>query len=313
MRIAGTNSTESIIRQIGILQQQQNKYNNQLSTGLRVDKSSDDPGAMSAALTLSAENARAAQFSSNITTLQSKATTASSAMSSIKDIITRAEEIATQVGSTANAQDLEAYSVEVDGLIQQAVALGNTKNGSAYLFGGTAANTQPFAVTTDASGKVSAVTYQGNSNTALSEIASGTLISSDQVGENTSGSGPRGTFSDSRYGADLFGHLISLASHLRSGDTASIVSGDSQSLSKDEDNIIYQISSNNVSQTRLESAATSASTQAENINTALTNEVGSDTISAATALSSAQSTYQAALQASSIMLKMNKTLVDYLG
>ena len=48
MRIAGTNSTESIIRQIGILQQQQNKYNNQLSTGLRVDKSSDDPGAMSA-------------------------------------------------------------------------------------------------------------------------------------------------------------------------------------------------------------------------------------------------------------------------
>ena len=210
------------------------------------------------------------------------------------------------------APELQAYGTEVNQLIQQAVQLANTKNGDSYVFSGTKSNTPPFTTTTDANGNVTAVSYQGNTNVAQTEIAQGTTLSVGTPGENTAGAGPRGLLADSRYGADFFNHLISLQKDLASGNTSNIAKVDQPALLKDEDNLIYQIGNNGVVQSRLDSAATNASNLQSSLQQSFTKVVGVDMTKAITDLSQAQSTYQAALSSSSVLLKLQQSVMSYL-
>jgi len=312
MRIAGTSYTDSLVSQLNFLTSQQYQLQSQVSTGQRIQKPEDDPAGMAQALGLQTDTAAATQYAQNISTLQTGATTAYSAMQQIKTISDRAGEIATLADGTKTPAELQAYATEVNQLIQQAVQLANGKNGDHYIFSGTKSDTPPFSATTDASGNVAAVTYQGNTSVSQTEIAQGTTLAIDTPGANTTGSGPRGLLADSRYGADFFNHLISLQKDLASGNTANISKVDQPALTKDEDNLIYQISNNGVLQSRLDSAATSTSNLQSSLQQSLTKVAGVDMTKAITELSQAQSTYQAALSSSSVLLQLQQSVLVYL-
>jgi flagellar hook-associated protein 3 FlgL len=312
MRIAGTSYTESMINQLNYLSSQQYLLQSQISTGQRVQKPEDDPAAMAQALGLQTDASAQAQYAQNISTLQTGANTAYNAMQQIKTISDRAGEIATLADGTKTPTELQAYATEVNQLIQQAVQLANTKNGDSYVFSGTKSSTAPFSATTDANGNVTAVSYQGNTNVAQTEIAQGTMLSVGTPGENTTGAGPRGLLADSRYGADFFNHLISLQKDLASGNTSNIAKVDQPALTKDEDNLIYQISNNGVVQSRLDSAATNASNLQNSLQQSFTKVAGVDLTKAITSLSQAQSTYQAALSSSSVLLQLQQSVMVYL-
>lgn len=312
MRIAGTSYTDSLVNQLNFLTSQQYQLQTQISTGHRIQKPEDDPTGTAVALGLQADSSMTNQYAQNISTLQTGATTAYNALQQIKTISDRAGEIATLADGTKTPAELQSYAMEVNQLIQQAVQLGNSKNGDAYIFSGTKANTPPFMATTDASGNVTGVSYQGNTNVAQTEIAHGATVTVNTPGENTTGSGPRGLLADSRYGADFFNHLISLQQDLLKGDTSAIAKVVQPGLTKDEDNLIYQISNNGVIQTRLDSAATTASNLQSSLQQSLTKVAGVDMTKAITDLSQAQSTYQAALQSSSVLMKLQQSVLQYL-
>lgn len=312
MRIAGTSYTDSLVGQLNYLSAQQFQLQGQISTGQRIRKPEDDPGGMAEALSLKTDSSRLSQYAQNISTLQTTASTAYDALQQIKTISDRANEIATLADSTKTTTELQAYATELNSLLQQAVQLANRKNGNDYIFSGTKSDTPPFSATTDANGIVTAVTYQGNTSVTQSEIAQGSTISVGTPGENTTGSGPRGLLADSRYGADFFNHLISLQKDLAGGNTANISKTDRPALLKDEDNLIYQITNNGVVQSRLQSAATIASNLQSSAQQSLTKVVGVDMTKAITDLSQAQSTYQAALQSSSVLLQLQQSVLQYL-
>jgi len=207
---------------------------------------------------------------------------------------------------------LQAYAGEITQLIQQAAQLMNSKDGSQYVFGGTASTQPPFTVSTDANGNVTAVAYQGNTSVAQSEIAQNTTMTVDAPGENNSGAGPRGVVSDSRYGADLFNHLISLQNNLQSGNTDAITSTDANNLSKDDDNIIWQVANNGAAQTRLQAAASFASTRQSGLQQALSNVAGADLTQTLEQMSQAQNAYQIALQTSSQILQLQQSVLNSL-
>jgi flagellar hook-associated protein 3 FlgL len=312
MRIAGTSYNDSLVNQLNLLASRQYNLQNQISTGQRVQRPEDDPGAMAQGLTLQAESSATAQYAQNISTLQTQANQSYNALQTIKSISDRAGEIATLADGTKTPAELQTYASEVQQLIQQAVQAGNSKNGSQYLFGGTADDNAPFTTTTDADGNITAVSYQGNTDVSQAEIGQATTTTVDVPGANDTGSGPRGLLSDNRYGADLFNHLISLANHLRAGDTNSIASVDHPALTKDEDNIIYHIANNGVTQARLDSASTSASSQLSSVQKSLTSVAGADVTQSIVQLTQTQSTYQAALQSSSVLLQMQQVLLTHL-
>jgi flagellar hook-associated protein 3 FlgL len=312
MRIAGTSYNESMINQLDYLSTQQFLLQGQISTGQRIQKPEDDPAAMAQALSLQTDTSAQTQYAQNISTLQSGANTAYSAMQQIKTISDRAGEIATLADGTATPSQLQAYASEVNQLIQHAVQLANTKDGDSYIFSGTKSDAPPFTATTDANGNVTGVSYQGNTNVTQTEVAQATTISIGTPGANTTGSGPRGLLADSRYGADFFNHLISLQKDLASGNTTNIAKADQPALSKDEDNLIYQISNNGVVQSRLNLAATTASNLQSSLQQSLTKVAGVDITKAITDLSQAQSTYQAALASSSVLLQLQQSVMMYL-
>ena len=312
MRIAGTSYMDSMVSQFNLLSTRQYQLQNQASTGQSITAPADDPAGMALALKLQSDSSAVTQYAQNISTLQNRATISGNALTSLKTISDRAGEIATAADGTATPAQLQAYASEMTQLIQQAAQVMNTKDGSQYVFGGTASGSAPFTVSTDAGGNVIGVTYSGNAQVAQSEVAQGATIAVDSPGENNTGSGPRGVITDSRSGADFFNHLISLQNNLLSGNTSAIASTDAPNLSKDEDNIIYQFAVNGATQNRLMAAATFASSQQSGLQQNLTTVAGADLAQTLTQLSQASNAYQIALQTSSQMLQLQQSVLNSL-
>ncbi len=313
MRIATSAYTEAMLNQFNVLAGRQYTLQNQVSTGLRVQSASDDPTAMQNTLNYAAENAAQAQYANNISTLQSRADTIYTALQTLQTVSSRVGEIATSAATaTASASDLNNYADEVNSLIQQVITAANTKDPTTgkYLFGGTASGTPPFTTTTDASGKITGVTYNGNSSLNQSEIGDGQTLSVDIPGANTGTSGARGLITDQQSGADFLNHLISLRDHLLAGDKTAITSTDSVNLQKDENNITYQVANNGVLQNHLTAAATFASNRSQSLDTMIANASSADMMQTMVQLSSAQTAYQAALQSGAKIMSMS--ILDYL-
>jgi flagellar hook-associated protein 3 FlgL len=179
-----------------------------------------------------------------------------------------------------------------------------------YVFGGSVTNQPPFVATTDASGNVTGVTYQGNTDTPASEIGPNQTVSAVTPGANTTGSGAAGLLVDSSSGADLFSHLISLQQDLTSGNTANITSTDSQNLTNDENNIVAGIASNGVVQATLQSAGTAATQLGDSLTSQSSNLTSADMATTLTSLDQIQTSLQAAMQ-SGVMI-MNLSILDFL-
>jgi flagellar hook-associated protein 3 FlgL len=308
MRVATNSYTNTMLDEFNLLKSRQISLQNQVSTGLSVSAPSDNPGAMQTTLDDLSSQAAQQQFSSNITTAQSQANSVYSVLQSLQTLASQAGTITTEAGGVTNSQtDLNNYASQVKSLIQQALQLVNTKDPGTgqYLFGGTDSGQPPFTATTDADGNITGVTYQGNTSVNPTEIASGVTVAVAVPGANASGTGAYGLITDSRTGADLFNHLISLQNNLSSGDTAAITATDSPNLQNDENSLTYQVANNGNVQTRLNTAASFASSQSDSLTASIANASGADLADTMTQLSQVQTAYQAALESSANIMQLS--------
>jgi len=313
MRIATNDYTNSMLGQFNSLAGQLRQLQNEVSTGLSIQQPSDNPTAMESTLNNLSDVAAQQQYSTNITTLQSRANLVYSALQSLQTITSQAGNIATSAGSgTAGSAELNNYANQVQQLIQQAVQVVNAKDPSTgqSLFAGTDSGYQAFDLTTDASGNITGVTYGGDNQVSQTEVAPGITVSVDVPGANNTGTGAYGLITDSRNGADLFNHLIALQNNLKSGDTSAISSSDIPNIQNDENNLTYHVANNGNSQTRLTTAATFASSQITNLDGTISKQSGADIVQVMTQLSQTQTAYQAALQSSAKIMQLS--ILNYL-
>lgn len=310
MRVTGTMFSESLVGQLARLTTRQNKLQEQAATGQRINQPEDDPGAMRRVLDLQTESRTVEQQRKNIATLKEQASVSYGAMSALKRISDRAGEIAVLADGTKSPEELRSYATEVTQLIQQAAQLANTKHRGDYVFAGTKNDQPAFAVNTNGSGQVTAVTYQGNASVAETEVTEGMTMSAQAVGANTSRSGPRGLFTDSSAGADFFNHLIALQDHLQAGDTTAVNSTDLPALQQDEDNFLFHIAQNGAVQARLEATDNLAASRTLSVEKLISGEADADLAQTLVRLSETQNAYRAALQTGGSIL--NQSLLDYL-
>jgi len=311
MRISSSLFTNNLLSQMNQLQGRQIQLQNQATTGLKVTLPEDNPATMDQMLNLQTQDSSDIQYQSNITQLQSTATTAASAMNSLQTITEQAGEIATEAGGVTSSSQLATYASQVGNLIQEALQAANTQDSQGnYIFGGTINNQPPFTATTDSNGNVTAVNYQGNTDESQSPIGAGQTVSAQVPGENTTGAGPSGLLADSRSGANLFRDLISLQQNLASGNTAAIASTDSPNLTTDENHLVAGIAANGVVQSTLETAGAAAAQQDTNIALQSSNLTSADLATTLTKLDQTQTAYQAAMQ-SGVMI-MNMSILNYL-
>ena len=303
MRVTSNSYSENLITQLHILARRQISLQNQIATGQRVQNASDDPFAAQQVLQLRDDAAANTQYQKNIQTHQEYADATHGLMRNLQKVLDRSQEIATMVDDLDSAEDLKSYATEIDQLLKHAVQVANAQHRGDYLLGGTRTDAPPFSVVTDATGKVTSVSFGGNTNVPESEIGQGNLVSSRIPGENSTGNGVRGLVADTRSGADIFAHLIALRDQLQSGDVAAIATTRDQ-LRADEENLLFHIADNGALQSRLEASLNTAKDEKLSLESQISNRTDVDLPATIVRLNQEQTTYQAALQSAGSLLDL---------
>jgi flagellar hook-associated protein 3 FlgL len=279
-------------------QEQETTAIQQLSTGLRVNEPSDDPTAAAADVLNVAEQGQTDQFIQNTTAVQGQLETADSTLSSVVEALNQAISLGTEAANgTVSSSNQQQIAQQIEGIREQIVQLANTSYEGTYLFGGTNSTTPPYTI--DAT-EPDGVTYNGNSGTNTVEISAGQSIQTNLPGSEL--------FQNSA--GDVMGALQQMITALQSGDSASIGSATTELSTAygqlNEQRVFYgnavtQLTSN---ESYLDQEQVSLKSQQDTL-------VGVNEATAATNLSSAETTYDAAVAASSEILGQS-TLLDYL-
>src|ERR1700681_708359 len=111
----------------------------QLSSGKQLTAPSDDPARIAQDLSLHTTIDETNQQSTNVQNAVSELTTTDSALSSLTSVLQSARQLAIQ-GSTGSltVEQRKALGSQIDQLLQQAIAVGNTAYAGRYVFAGSA-------------------------------------------------------------------------------------------------------------------------------------------------------------------------------
>ncbi len=310
MRVTPSTYANELRLQLTRLGQRQSRLQQQAATGQRVQVASDDPVAMRRIMDLQTESRKLGQYQENIARQQESASASYHAIRALQRLVERASEIAIAADDLRSPEELAIYAKEITELIKQAVHEANTRHHGDALFGGTRKDQPPFQLALDPDGRVTGVTYQGNTESPAVEVAAGVTLTTEHLGANPAGSGPRGLLADPRDGVDVFGHLIDLQNRLLAGDTAAIQQSSRAALVSDSDHLIVQIGTNGALQARLEALTSVAEQRSLAIDNRVSAEADVDLAETLVRLTQTQTAYQAALQSASRLL--NQSLLDYI-
>jgi flagellar hook-associated protein 3 FlgL len=165
MRVTNQLITRNSKAQLQMGLQGVDRLREDISSGIRVRKMSDDPTAAGEVVRIGSSMRAIATFRRNISIGSARASAEETVLNQLTDNLSRAIELGVgQASATANAQTRTIVKSEIDQLITNAVQLGNTRFGDDYLFGGTRSGEAPlrlpptpadgFSALTDGSGPV---------------------------------------------------------------------------------------------------------------------------------------------------------------
>ena len=207
-------------RQIGVLRARAETLQNQIGTGDRLERSSDDPVAAARLRMLARSERLAAVDSRNSDMAQADLGATDQTLSSMADLVIRVRELAVQASAATLRDDQRVnIGVEIAAVRNNLLLLANSRNaaGHALLGGQTAGSAYADAAP--------GATYQGTATLEAVEIGDGQTVVPGLAGpEVFEFDGPAGA-------TDLFTVFGNLADALKSGDpTASAFSQDSLKL-----------------------------------------------------------------------------------
>lgn len=158
MRISTSSLYATSTAQMGTLQSQLARTQMQLSTNRRMLAPSDDPIAAARALEVTQSQSVNAQFATNRANARSSLSQEEVSLTAVQSLIQDIQDTAVAAGNGTNtAAERATYANELQGRLDDMIALANTSDGNGtYLFGGYTTSQPPF------SKNGSAVVYQGD-------------------------------------------------------------------------------------------------------------------------------------------------------
>ena len=179
-------STTQIYTQgIEAFQQQQAKLvklQQQISTGVRLTRPSDDPIASARVLEMEQSISLKLQYQVNIGLAESRLELEETTLAGIETLVFRIRELAIQGNNGAlDTNSLEAISQEMSERLNELLALSNTRDSNGdFLFAGYQSMTQPFAEVQ--TGSITHVVYSGDQGQRALQISETRQISVDDPG-----------------------------------------------------------------------------------------------------------------------------------
>lgn len=297
MRVPTFAATATVTSQIAKLSERQTQLQDQIASGQRIKLPGDDPAAVGRLLTMEAEKRRVAQFERNadVALELSQATYAN--LSSLKDLSDRAGELALLGTGTLGEEATSAYAAEIDQLIEQAVKVGNGRLRDDYLFAGTALDSEPYTVTRDADGKITAVAYAGNTDARTLSLAEQSSVTIGTSGTTNQAIG------------DFINTLVTLRDAMKTNDRGALdtaIAG----LETGEDALVDAIGTSGAAEMRIEVSKNQLTSRSSELERLVSAEADADLPSTVVKLSQATTAYEAALASASRIL--NLSILDYL-
>jgi flagellar hook-associated protein 3 FlgL len=153
---------------------------NEVSTGNAINVASDNPVGAAQIVGLNHILAENTQYTSNITTANTRLSTESSTLSSVSNLLSSINDVAlSAMNGAMSSSDLSNMATELTQYRNQLVQYANTTdaNGDA-LFAGTSTTTTPFVMNSD----TGVVTYAGNDQQSYAAIGQGLQVANGDPG-----------------------------------------------------------------------------------------------------------------------------------
>lgn len=297
MRIPNTPVAQTLVSRLGDLTARQARLHDQATTGQRLTNPNDDPAAMGRVLNIQAEKQQIQQFAKNNARALNISQSSFAAVEQLKKTSDRAGELSVLGTGTSGADAMRAYGTEVEGLLETALQIANTKYTGEHVFGGTKTDTPPFTATRDANGLITGVTYVGAANGPEVRISE-----SGKVSPFTDGT-------DNQKFADFMNNLVSLRDALNSGSVGNVITSQT-GLRASEDDLVVTIADIGAKQTRLEADRSQNEARFAELEKLTGAETDVDISQTIVELTQAQTAYEAALKSGAQALSMS--LLDYL-
>ncbi len=213
MRVTDSFRFQTYTATLSTLESQMDMLTNQIASGKKVLAPSDDPASYAQNMQITAEQSQNTQYASNLNSLQANGAYYQTSLNSMGDILTTVQQLAVQMSSsTVDASSRTAAVNQVDGYIQQLVALGNTKVGDTYIFGGEKANGAAYTLDSG----TNSVTFNGTDNVAKVAVSSSTTVDAGISGNTIF----TGTVNGQN--VDIFATLQQFGNDLANNDTAAL-------------------------------------------------------------------------------------------
>lgn len=296
MRVPTSSNSTAMLAQVQDVSARQSRLQTQVATQQRIFQPEDDPAAVGRYLTLDAERSQINQYITNSDYALDLSQATYAGIQAVKKLSDRAGELATLGAGSISPDASTAYGSEVDQLLEQALLQVNSRLRNDYIFAGTAVDTPPYTATRDANGKITGVSYVGNSTQTSVQISDTASIAPGATGDTNTKLG------------DFINHLVQLRDALNSGSTANVSSAQTL-LETDENNIVSSMSENGAVQLRIEVSQTQSKERLANIDTLISSETSVNLPESITKLSQTSLAYEAALKSMSQI--MNVSLLDY--
>lgn len=154
----------------------------EIATGRRVNRASDDPAATLRILPLRNDLRNLAQMSDNVALARETLDTGAASLEDASAVMQRVRELTTQAANgTLSSADRQSIGAEMEQLLSQMVGIGNSRRGDRFLFGGTENGSAPFEIVS-ADGRSRAV-YRGNGDSLDVEVAPGVRTELNMPGD----------------------------------------------------------------------------------------------------------------------------------
>ena len=180
MRISSQQVFSGGINRLQELNSNLNNTQQQISTGKRVNKPSDDPVAAARILKLDQEVKRVETFQRNASLAENRLKQEESALASAIDIIQRVRELTVQAGNGAlSVNDRQSISAELKERIDQLATITNTRDASGeYIFSGFEGSQPAFTQRPDGTWR-----YNGDEGQRVLEIDDGVRVAVSDHGK----------------------------------------------------------------------------------------------------------------------------------
>ncbi len=154
----------------------------EISTGLRVRRPSDGPLEASGIVRTQSALAGLAQFRTSLQSVADQLRTADTVLGHAADLLTRANNLASQAANFNQTPETRAgIATEINGIIQNLLAVANTEFSGKFLFAGLSEDTRPFLLDT---ANADGVVYRGDAGHRSVSLPGGTETPSSLDGQS---------------------------------------------------------------------------------------------------------------------------------